>query len=163
MPTVSDTSPILGLAIISQLELLHEQFGAVFIPQAVLDELKIETGFRGVPSIQEAIHEGWLQMRRVGNTRLAQALALELDMDEAETIALAIELEAEIVILDEHQGRAQARAMGLKTVGVLGILLRAKKDGRISSLRNVLDTLKLEAGFFIAENLYQQILQQAGE
>ena len=47
MPTVSDTSPILGMAIIGHLELLHEQFGAVFIPQAVLEELKIETEFRG--------------------------------------------------------------------------------------------------------------------
>jgi predicted nucleic acid-binding protein len=163
MPTVSDTSPILGLAIIGHLELLHEQFGAVFIPQAVLEELKIETGFRGVPSIQDAINEDWLQVRQVRNTRLVQALALELDKGEAEAIALAIELETEIIILDEHQGRAKARAMGLKTVGVLGILLRAKKAGRISSLRNVLDMLRHEAGFFIAENLYLQILQQAGE
>lgn len=163
MPTVSDTSPILGLAIIGHLELLHEQFGAVFIPQAVLEELKIETEFRGVPSIQDAIHEDWLQIRQVANTRLVQALALELDKGEAEAIALAIELETEIVILDEHQGRAKARAMGLRTVGVLGILLRAKQAGRILSLRNVLETLRQEAGFFIAENLYQQILQQAGE
>ena len=36
MPAVSDTSPILGLAALSHLELLHEQFGAVFIPNAVL-------------------------------------------------------------------------------------------------------------------------------
>jgi predicted nucleic acid-binding protein len=36
MPTVSDTSPILGLAIIGHLELLHEQFGAVFIPRTDL-------------------------------------------------------------------------------------------------------------------------------
>jgi len=40
MPAVSDTSPILGLSAIGHLELLQEQFGAVFIPQAVLAELK---------------------------------------------------------------------------------------------------------------------------
>jgi len=47
MPAVSDTSPLLGLAASDQLELLHEQFGAVFIPPAVLAELKLESGSRG--------------------------------------------------------------------------------------------------------------------
>ena len=40
MPAVSDTSPILGLAVIEHLDLLQEQSGEIFIPQAVLDELK---------------------------------------------------------------------------------------------------------------------------
>lgn len=45
MPAVSDTSPILGLAIIGHLNLLQEQFGEIYIPQAVLAELKVNETF----------------------------------------------------------------------------------------------------------------------
>ena len=41
MPVVSNTSPVLNLAIVSQLVLLHQQFGEVLIPIAVLDKLKV--------------------------------------------------------------------------------------------------------------------------
>jgi len=41
MPVVSNTSPILNLAIVDQLNLLHRQFGEILIPSAVLDELKV--------------------------------------------------------------------------------------------------------------------------
>lgn len=41
MPVVSNTSPILNLAIVDQLVLLRRQFGEVLIPNGVLDELKV--------------------------------------------------------------------------------------------------------------------------
>jgi predicted nucleic acid-binding protein len=51
MPAVSDTSPILGMSAIGYLGLLQDQFGAVFIPKAVLAEIKVETGFRGTAAV----------------------------------------------------------------------------------------------------------------
>lgn len=163
MPAVSDTSPILGLAAIGQLELLHEQFGAVFIPQAVLAELKTETDFLGTAVIREALQSGWLETRDVRNVPLVQALAMELDNGEAEALALATDLGVEIIVMDEHDGRMRARAMGLKTVGVIGILLRAKKEGRIQSLEDALRSLREQIGFFISEELIQRILVDAKE
>lgn len=85
MPAVSDTSPILGLSAIGLLDLLKSQFEAVFIPQAVLDELKVETNFRGTSAIQQALKNGWLERREVQNKPLAQALSLELDKGESES------------------------------------------------------------------------------
>jgi len=163
MPAVSDTSPILGLSAIGLLELLQEQFGAVFIPQAVLAELKIEAGFRGADAIQHALKTGWLEARIVQNKALSKALSLELDPGESEAIALAMDLGVEIIVMDERIGREHARAMGLKTVGVLGILLNAKKLGRIDSLKSAMQALHEEIGFFISDELYEMILEQAGE
>ena len=40
MPTMSNTSPIFNLACIGRLKLLHEQFGDIWIPQAVRTELQ---------------------------------------------------------------------------------------------------------------------------
>jgi hypothetical protein len=47
MPVVSNTSPLLNLAIINHLFLLPQQFGQVLIPQAVLAELKIDQDLPG--------------------------------------------------------------------------------------------------------------------
>jgi hypothetical protein len=163
MAVVSDTSPILALSAIGQLDLLKEQFGKVLIPEAVQTELKTDTDFRGTKDIRQALKQGWLKVQPVENTHLAQVLAMELDYGEAESIALALETQSRIILLDEHEGRAKARALGLQPIGVLGILLRAKKDGRIDSLKQTIESLQSEVGFFIAEDLVHDILKRAGE
>ncbi len=73
MPAVSDTSPLLGLSAIGLLDLLQSQFETVYIPQAVLDELKAEANFRGTSAIQQALKNRWLEPREVQNKPLAQA------------------------------------------------------------------------------------------
>ncbi len=163
MPAVSDASPILGLAIIGQLNLLQEQFGEIYIPQAVLAELKVTENFHGAFVIQAALNDGWLQSQEIQNKPLAKSLLLELDQGEAEAITLAVDLGFEMIVMDEKIGRERARGLGLITVGVLGVLLSAKKQGRISSLKNAMSALRNEVGFFISDDLYRQILEQAGE
>lgn len=163
MAVVSDTSPILALSAIDKLDLLKAQFGEVLIPEAVQSELRTETDFRGAKNIRQALKQGWLIVQPVQNIHLAQALAMELDYGEAEAIALALETQSQIILLDEHDGRAKARAMGLQPIGVLGILLRAKKDGEIRSLKAAIESLQREVGFFIAKDLIHDILKQAGE
>lgn len=163
MPAVSDTSPILGLAVIGHLALLREQFGEIYIPPAVLEELKTETNFRGVPAMQEALQDGWVISREVQNKPLATSLSVELNKGESEAITLATDLGVKIIVMDERLGRDRARNLGLQTIGVLGILLTAKKHGQITSLKDAVTALRSEIGFFISDELYQQILKQAGE
>lgn len=126
-------------------------------------ELNIEMNFRGTELVQKALQSGWLQPKEIQNLPLAQSLSLELDKGEAEAITLAIDLRLDMVVMDERIGRERAKSMGLKTVGVIGILLKAKKRGRIASVSSAMDDLRREIGFFISENLYQQILKEAGE
>lgn len=161
MPAVSDTSPILGLSAIGLLGLLKNQFETIYIPQAVLDELKVETAFRGTSAIQKALKDGWLELREVQNQPLAQALSLELDKGESESIALAVDLGIQMLVMDETMGRERARAMGLQTVGVLGILLNAKRKGQIESIREAMNSLRQEVGFYISDVLYEQVIKTA--
>jgi hypothetical protein len=163
MPVVSDTSPILGLSAIGYLELLQDQFGEIFIPQAVLAELKVETDFRGTDAIQQALSNGWIKPKDIQNKPLAQSLSLELDRGESEAITLAIDLGMDMIVMDERIGREHAKALGLKTVGILGVLLSAKKYGKIDSVGSAMKSLRREIGFFISERLYQEILKQADE
>lgn len=92
MPIVSNTSPILNLAIVNQLVLLHQQFGEILVPNAVLDELKVSEERPGSQTIREAIASGWIQSRDVSNEPLTQLLKQTLDRGEAEAIALALSL-----------------------------------------------------------------------
>jgi len=163
MPVVSDTSPILGLSAIGHLELLQDQFEEVFIPLAVLAELKVETDFRGTDAIQQALIHGWLKPKEIQNKPLARSLSLELHKGEAEAITLAMDLGMDMIVMDERIGREHAKALGLKTVGILGVLLSAKKHGKIDSVGNVMKSLRREIGFFISERLYEEILKQANE
>ncbi len=163
MPAVSDTSPILGLAVIGRLALLREQFGEIYIPLAVLEELKTETNFRGVPAVQDALQDGWIISQEAQNKPLVQSLSVELNQGESEAIALATDMGVKIIVMDERLGRDRARNLGLQTIGVLGILLTAKKQGKIASLTESMTALRNEIGFFISDELYQQILKQAGE
>ena len=41
MLVVSNTSPVLNLALIGRLDLMQQQFDKVWLPQAVTDELRI--------------------------------------------------------------------------------------------------------------------------
>ncbi|MCC5617953.1 DUF3368 domain-containing protein [Nostoc sp. CHAB 5836] len=160
MPVVSNTSPILNLAIIDRLILLHQQFDEILIPIAVLDELKISEDRPGSQAIREAISAGWIQSREVTNEPLAQLLKQTLDKGESEAIALAVELKADWTLLDEREGRKVAKSLGLKVTGILGLLLRAKQSGELESLQPAINELISKAGFRIAPELLVQILTQ---
>ena len=58
MPVVSNTSPLLNLAIIDRLSLRRQQFGQILIPAAVLTELRVEEPLPGAPSLRKAIEAG---------------------------------------------------------------------------------------------------------
>ncbi len=163
MPIISNTSPLLNLAIIDHLHLLPQQFDRVLIPPIVLEELKPDTGYPGVERIEQALREEWLQVVELKDNNLAQALMLELDEGEAAAIALALEQKYSRILMDERDGRAKAKMLGVQPIGVLGVLLRAKNHGTVTSVKVAMQALKAEAGFFIADDLFKIIIAQAGE
>ncbi len=163
MPVVSNTSPLLNLAIIGRLCLVRQQFGQIQIPPAVMTELRVEESLPGSQLLREAIEEGWLMVQKVTARALVPLLQRDLDRGEAETIALALQLEADWTLLDEREGRKIARSLGLNVTGILGVLLRAWREGEVSSIREVTDDLRLRANFRIAPALIAEILRESGE
>lgn len=74
MLVVSNTSPILNLAIIGQLELIRQQFGQVQIPLAVLSELKVLEDRPGSKEILAAVEMGWIEVQEVSSQLSVQLL-----------------------------------------------------------------------------------------
>ncbi len=161
MLVVSNTSPILNLALIDRLSLMQEQFTTVTIPKGVLEELRVGENLPGSKKILEALDAKWLQVEDVQDSALLRILRRELDAGEAEAIALALKSRAKRVLLDESEARRIAKDLELKVTGVLGILLRACRQKRIPSLRTEMGRLREKAGFYIADHLFEDLLKQS--
>ena len=67
------------------------------------------------------------------------------------------------MFLDESEARTAAGIYGLNKSGVIGVLIRAKREGIISSLQEELDRLRNDAGFWIGEDVYRKALKAVGE
>lgn len=161
MIVVSDTSPVNNLAAINHLHLLNQLYGTVFIPEAVYRELTdLNFPVAGATEVQTF---DWIQTRAVRDRTLVEALSNELDIGEAEAIALAVEMQADQVLIDERRGRLVASRLNLRYTGILGILVEAKSKGLIAEVRPLLDALMNEAGFWVAEPLYNSVLQLVDE
>ena len=76
---------------------------------------------------------------------------------------LALSLEAEVLLIDERAGFQVANALGIRTLGLLGVLLEAKNQQLIPKVRPLLDCLREEIGFWVKESLYLKVLVLAGE
>jgi uncharacterized protein len=163
MPVISNTSPLLNLAIIDHLFLLPQQFGQIYIPAAVLVELKVNENLPGSRALNTAIDDGWLVTHTVKDSALVSLLRRDLHQGESEAIALAIELSADKILLDEKEARQAARSLGLSITGILGVLLRGFHEGAVPSLKAVTERLQQEANFWIAPTLLTQILKESGE
>lgn len=157
MIVVSDTSPIINLAAIGQLDLLQRMYTTIIIPQMGFDEIVVAGA--GQPGANEVPMLAWIEIRQVMDISLLTSLLYDLDPGEAS----AIELKADKVLLDEHRGRLVAEKHGLVVTGLLGILIRAKQHGCIPFVKPLRDDLIHQAGFWIADHLYQRIPQASGE
>ncbi len=161
MLVVSNTSPILNLALINRLPLMREQFATVTIPKSVLEELRVGENLPGSKNITDALDAKWLQIEEVQDSAMLRMLKRELDAGEAEAITLALDNKAKWLLLDESEARRIAKDFELKVTGVLGILLRGYRQKRIPSLRTEMERLRRMAGFFISDHLFEDLLKQS--
>ena len=158
---ISNSSPLMNLAIIKHLNLLQELFGQITVPQEVFRELTVEGA--GKPGAELIARAKWIHVASVANRELCRAFNRELDLGESAAIALALDRGADLVLLDETEARNVAEFHGLRRTGVLGILMRAKRRQLVSEVRPLMERLRDEAHFWIKPMLYDRILAEANE
>ena len=153
MLVVSDTSPISALVQIGRVELLTDLFGAVCVPSAVNAEL-----LRFHASLPARV-----EVREVVDRARVEAFLPRLDLGEAEAIVLAIEVQADHLLIDERRGRLIASQAGVPIIGLIGVVLLAKRRGLIPAAKELIVDLQTTAGFYVDDALVQRTLQAAGE
>lgn len=155
---VVDASPLIVLAKAGYLNLLTDMADEVWIPEPVAVEV-----LSGSPTdpARQALEAGW--GNRVAITTIpAVVAALGLDPGETAVLAVALGRSGSTVVLDDRKAREAARALGLPVMGTLGIILGAKREGRIPSASDALKDLRA-AGLYLDDALLQSVLPSVGE
>lgn len=160
MKVVCNATPLIALAKIGEINLLKEFFGEIYIPDAVYDD--VVTRGQNRPGMNEVMDAKWIKRKSVRNKMMVKLLLAELDKGEAEVLVLANEINADKVIIDEKKGRNAAELAGLGIIGTVGILLLAKRQKKIRSVKELLDKLKDE-DFRLSNYVYEETILKAME
>lgn len=153
MIVVSDTSPLTALLTVGKAGLLAELFREVVVPETVRDEL-----LRSHSHLPD-----WLRVEPIRNPAQVQQFAKIVDSGEAEAIELAKELHADRLLMDERRGRRLAAQEGIPVIGLLGVVLLARRNQLIPSARVLLQRLQQEAGMYLAKDIMDAALKSVGE
>lgn len=146
---VSDTSCLILLDKIRQLDLLMALFGKIIVTQIVADEFGNK-----LPD--------FIQIENPQNLTYQKILESIVDVGEASSIALAIEKEECLLIIDDNKGRREAKQLKLAFIGTIGILIIAKKKGLIKSLSVILERIK-KTNFRISESIINDAKRRCNE
>jgi uncharacterized protein len=164
MPAVIvDTSVLITLAAAEQFDLLRHFFEKVYVPPAVWEETSMGRRTFGMAEAQKARTQGWLIVQKPHSLDRIERLSFRLQAGETEALALALELPGALLLIDDAQGRRAAGALGISYTGTLGVLLRAKREGKIAALRPVLDVLRERTTFWLSDAVTRAALEKAGE
>ncbi len=156
---VIDASPLIFLVKLSQTRLLNHLCDTLVIPNGVAQEVRI--GAEDDPARRWLQREGIQWIKDVKSVDPVIA-AWDLGVGESEVLSWCYQNPGYEAIIDDGTARKCALAMGISVRGTLGILLLAKKDGRISKIAPIFNEL-VRLGFRIDAKVLDTALDQAGE
>lgn len=125
---VADTSPILYLHLIGEIDLLQALFSEIHLPAAVYNELCHPRAPQEVRAWAIAKPD-WLSIASASG--LPDPETASLDEGERAAIALAELIGADLVLMDERKGARISLRKGFAVIGTLGILDLAARRGLI--------------------------------
>jgi predicted nucleic acid-binding protein len=156
---VVNASPLIALLGIGQESLLPGLFGEVCIPRAVL--LEIAAGSATDPNAARLGSLAWAkEVTAVAVPESVQGWGL--GRGESEVLAIAAQAAGTWTVLDDLAARRCARFLGVPVLGTGKILVLAKHQGLIGSVREQINRL-LRADFRLSGRLIDSLLRAAGE
>jgi predicted nucleic acid-binding protein len=153
----SNTTPIIALSSIGQLDLMPQLFTKVYIVDTVVNECA-KGGKIIVPDVMRL---DWLQCVESKNYA-HNSLLISLDDGEKHTIEAALAHQASYTVIDEKLGRNLAEFLGLNVIGTLGILLKAKQQNKIPSFIACVKAIQMQ-GIRYNNQLVERLAIQIGE
>ncbi|MEP7012754.1 MAG: DUF3368 domain-containing protein [Acidobacteriota bacterium] len=156
---VADSSPLIGLARIGQLEILRKLASRILMPPAV--QAEITQHRREAPGAAAIRQAAWIEIATPDPPEV-ELLAILLDRGEAEAIALAQRLPGSTLLLDDARARRVAERLAIPRIGTVGLLRRAKKAGLIQAVKPCIEAL-MANGIYIHRTLIDAVLKDVGE
>lgn len=152
---VVNASPLIALGHAGKLELLEKLPAALFIPDAVAEEILAGPDD---PACR-ALTAGWGPRRK---TAVPEAVAeWSLGKGESAVVALALELGG-TAVLDDRNARRCAKALEVPVIGTFGVIVRAKKQGLIAAAGPVIRAL-VDGGLYYDDDGIRALLSGIDE
>lgn len=152
---VADTSPLVYLILIEQIEILAQLFDSVILPGAVHAELCHRLAPEAVRTWAEAL-PSWAEV--MPSPEIADDVMCSLGVGERAAIALALSIHADLVLIDERKGTQVAIENGLEVSGTLGVLQRAARKGLLN-LAEAFERLKT-TNFRYRQEILDRLLRE---
>lgn len=146
---ISDTSCLIILSNIGELDLLQKVYGQIITTSEIATEF-------GEPL------PDWVSIYPVADKYRQQLLEMQIDKGESSAIALALETPDCTIILDDFKARKIADQLGLHVTGTIGVIVRAKLNGIVPSIKPILKKIK-ETDFRFSIEIELLALKEAGE
>jgi predicted nucleic acid-binding protein len=157
---VINTGPIIALtAATGGLDILKYLYEQVLVPLEVSEE--VLAGGMDRFAASEFRSATWLTIAE-NVMVIPPILANMLDRGEAAVIQLAVSQGIQRVCIDEVAGRRAARLCGLDVTGSLGVLIRAKREGYLTSVKSAIDQME-RRGIWIGSELRDLALCESEE
>ncbi len=160
MKVLVDSSTLIALAKIGELDFLREYYSHIYITE----EIKGEVTHKELPEnilLKESIG-GWIKLlNQVGYDHFSGISGL----DKGERILLnyAKENQDTLLILDEKEARMVAKVEGLNYTGTLGLLVYLYEQGSLSNKKAQQIVKKLaNSDFRMTVELYDWVLDKTG-
>ena len=157
---VVNTTPLIALSHVGQLDILKKLYGKVTIPEAVYNELSVKAESVCKKAVDSSLD--WIRVDKIKNQMAKTMYKTQLHDGEVEVMILAKEVAADVVIIDDANAKKHAKYLGLPVTGTLGVLIKAKQKGYINELRPMLQRM-VESGIYLSQSLIELCLKQVGE
>jgi uncharacterized protein len=157
MLIVADSSALIALATCDGLDLLLQVYDDIKVPEAVYAEIV-------APEKPQSDALGSFLSGRVINVDATRWVltAGGLGRGEIEAMALYKQLSADALLIDDHRARVIAEHNQINCIGALGLLLIAKKRGKIDQIAPYVDKLR-HSSIHYGDVLLNKVLKLAGE
>jgi predicted nucleic acid-binding protein len=158
-PPVINASPLIYLAHADLTDLLLVEGNSVRIPVPVSAEIRQRGPLD--PTVQVLDKTPWLE--EVSPVAPAPRVAAwNLGPGETSVLSWALAHPGCVAILDDLAGRRCAETLDIPLIGTLGLVLKAKRFGRVPAARPVIDRLR-DAGMYLSDRILNPALALVGE
>ena len=156
---IVNSTPLIALCKVNQLELLHRIYGEITIPQAVFNEVTQKNDLVK----KEVASASWVHVEAVRDTKAKRMYRAKLHNGEVEVMILAQEHEGEhLVIIDDNAARKTAQFLGLTLTGTIGVLIKAKELGYIDAVMPFVNRME-ESEIYFSESLKARVKRLSHE
>jgi predicted nucleic acid-binding protein len=150
---VSNASSLVFIGKAQMFDLMKNLYNKVFIPKEVVKEI-FEFKKPENPIIKQEINLGFIKEFKVKNIK-----NFPIDIGEKAAISLCLEKNIFVFLSDDKKARKYARSLKIKTIGVLGIILKNLKLKKINKkkAKRLIQRL-IKKGFYMSSELYSEVL-----